>query len=269
MPLPTAIVTLSVISLAIILGSNSFFIPLAANIHTPPARVQERTNFSQDSSISSDNTTSTGSRTTLKTSFWYVGASSREETPNTGISSIIQVKSQNVTGVLSFWVSEALSNNFWAQVGYFINNSSEPIAFYQIWNLNNLTEIFTGTTAVTNGYHNFSMVLETGNLWQFALDSIPFGNFDLKANASNPDYPIYAMSEEGYVTSPFAFSEVLFSRAIQVVYQNAWHNATSATSFGDAWPIQGQQQSPKLAANEMLIGADPSQQVEGTFPRWD
>lgn len=189
------------------------------------------------------------------TSYWYVGASTTDSSLNAGVRSYIEVRSQqNSVGVISFWISEAFQNNLWAQVGYYIQNGSAPVAFYQIWSLTNRTEISTGTHSVSDGFHEFSIVYSTGTTWKFTLDSHVFGTYDIGTNNSATNYPIYAMSEEGYVTAPFAFSEVVFTRAIQISGAGSWINAASATSFGNSWGIKGNAQSSQLLANELVIG---------------
>ncbi len=189
--------------------------------------------------------------------FWYVGASVSDPSValNTGLRSLIQVKDQSVAGVLSFWASEAMSNNLWAQVGYYIDQGSRPFAFFQIWNLTDRSEVATGTTNVTDGTHLFSMTTSNGTMWSFSVDSQVFGVVDMHTSTSSPNYPIYAMSEESGVQNPFAFSQILFSSATQVLILGTWHNATSAKSFGNAWGVQGHEQNQEFVDNEIAVGA--------------
>lgn len=200
-------------------------------------------NVSQSNDTSNDN-------------YWYVGASSNDPSAesNQGVSSLIQVRSQNISGVLSFWVSESFPSNLWAQVGYYLQNASPPIAFYQVWNLTDRAELVTGTEAVSTGTHLFSILLSQSNIWSFAVDGTSFGSYDMKANVSSSLAPIYAMSEEGYVAQPFEFQQVVFLSAIQTLKSGAWTSVSYANSFGDAWGIGGHAQNSLLGQNELVVG---------------
>src|SRR5215467_11993025 len=80
---------------------------------------------------------------------------------NTGVQATIQVVSEQVTGCLSYWIGDDSAANIWGQVGYYLCDSSTPIAFYQIWNLNTYSVLVTGTTSVSTGNHQFSMYLQS------------------------------------------------------------------------------------------------------------
>ncbi len=193
--------------------------------------------------------------------FWYVGAASNDShaLSNQGVSTQIQVKNQQIQGVLSFWISETFPNNLWAQVGYYIQNSSSPLAFYQIWNLTIRQVLVTNTEPVALGTHTFSMMILQSNqtrstIWSFALDGQAFGFYDLGSNQSSATAAIYAMSEEGYTQHPFAFDPVLFSHAISVFKKGYWSDLSHANSYGISWGIQGQMQSAKFQADQFIVG---------------
>jgi hypothetical protein len=194
-----------------------------------------------------------------QTKYWYVGASSTDQalSSNTGIRSMIQVESQNVTGVLSFWVSEALSNDLWAQVGYYIENGSTPVGFYEIWNLTDNSEVGAGICHIDVGIHTFSITLGNGTEWNFGIDSQVIGKHDMHTSASSLVYPERAMSEEGYTSRPFAFSSVLFLSGMQVMKSGSWQNASGALSFGSSWGIIGHNQESGLSQDEFLVGSVP------------
>ncbi len=206
--------------------------------------------------------TSTNSR-----NYWYVGASSSdtELALNSGIRSMIQVKPQNVSSVLAFWTSEAMSNNLWAQVGYYINNGSTPVAFYEVWNLTDRSEMAAGINPIDGGIHTFSFVLSEGTDWNFCVDSVIIGSYDMQTNATDQNYPLNAASEEGYAQYPFAFSNVLFASAMQVLRNGTWLNVTDATSFGSAWGIQGTNQGASLSQNQFSVGQSDSVISNGTI----
>jgi hypothetical protein len=193
--------------------------------------------------------------------FWYVGAASTESQAlsNQGVSTQIQVKNQEIQGVLSFWISETFPNNLWAQVGYYIQNNSSPLAFYQIWNLTAREVLVTNTEPVALGTHTFSMVILHSNqtrstIWSFELNGRAFGFYDLGSNQSSSTAAIYAMSEEGYTQHPFAFDPVLFAHAILVFKNGYWSNLSHAYSYGNSWGIQGQMQSAKFHADQFIVG---------------
>lgn len=194
--------------------------------------------------------------------YWYVGAVSTSplSESNQGIRSSIQVTDQSVNeGVLSFWVSEAFNNNLWAQVGYYIQNGSSPVAFFQVWNLTERSELTTGTQSISIGVHTFAMqLIKQTNEWNFSIDGKSFGTYEMKANDSSSSYPIYAMSEEGYVFHPFSFDSVLFTSAIEVFKSGTWQPVSYAYSFGNAWGIQGNNQNPLLSDDELSIDGSSS-----------
>ncbi|MDG6902475.1 MAG: hypothetical protein JRM80_11040, partial [Nitrososphaerota archaeon] len=188
-------------------------------------------------------------------SVWWVGASSTDSSalPNTGVRGTIQVISQFIPNVLDFWVSDDLSNNEWGQVGYYLDASSTPIAFYQIWNLNTNTVLTSGTTSVTTGSHLFSMYLQAGTTWAFSLDGTVFGAYDMGASVSSSSYPVYALSEE-QATSVFSFPTVTFGPAMQVLKSGAWADVSVARSYGTVWGVQGAAQNPSMPRDEITVG---------------
>src|SRR5438132_4165375 len=109
--------------LAMILVASAFY---ASTIGTPSATTPVVSRFAATGATSS---------------VWWVGASSSDSSalPNSGVRGTFTVLSVPITGCLSFWVSDDLSNNVWGQVGYYICDSTTPTAFYQIWNLNTNT----------------------------------------------------------------------------------------------------------------------------------
>src|SRR2546426_7959558 len=123
-------------------------------------------------------------------SVWWVGASSVDSSalPNTGVRSTFQVITLPVVGCLSFWVSDDLSNNVWGQVGYYICDGTTPTAFYQIWNLNTNTVLSGGSSTVSIGAHTFSMYLQSGTTWAYAIDGTVFGTYNMGAAISSSTY---------------------------------------------------------------------------------
>ena len=191
--------------------------------------------------------------------YWYVGASSSNSTflQNNGIRSEIQVLPQNVSSFLAFWVSETMSNNLWGQVGYYIFHNSRPVAFYQVWNLSTKSEITSGTIDVSFGDHLFSMFLTKGTIFQFSVDSQKIGYYNMLTNGSSRTDPVFALSEEGYCSSPFSFEPVAFS-AMQVLQGGDWLRITSAESYGNAWGMAG------VAQSQFIVGGNYSSLLEGT-----
>ena len=203
-------------------------------------------------------------------SCWWVGASSTDSSalPNNGVRGTIQVASQQVNGLLSFWVSDQLSNNFWGQVGYYFYMSSTPVAFYQIWNMTSGVVMKSGTSSVSLGSHQFSMYLQSGTTWAFALDGRVFGTYDMHSSISSSSYPVYALSEEGYATSVFSFSPVTFLSAMEVLKSGTWSPVQLANSFGNAWGVQGAAQNSNLAGDQILVSTSMPALGAGTV-LWD
>ena len=198
-------------------------------------------------------------------SVWWVGAASTDSSalPNTGVKGTIEVISTSVTGCLAFWVADDLSNNEWGQVGYYICDSSTPTGFYQIWNLNTNTELFTGTTSVTTGTHTFSMYLQSGTTWAYALDGNVFGTYDMCASVSSSTYPVYALSEEE-ASSTFNFPSVTFGTAMNVMRSSSWSAVGYAKSYGTSWGVEGNAQSSSILNNEIVVGGSIGTLAAGT-----
>ncbi len=196
---------------------------------------------------------------------WWVGAASTDSSalPNTGVEGTIEVISTPVTGCLAFWVADDLSNNEWGQVGYYICDSSTPTGFYQIWNLNTNTELFTGITSVTTGTHTFSMYLQSGTTWAYALDGTVFGTNDMGASVSSSTYPVYALSEEE-ANSTFTFPSVTFGTTMDVMQSSSWSAVGYAKSYGTSWGVEGNSQSSSILSNEIVVGGSVGTLAEGT-----
>lgn len=204
---------------------------------------------------------------TASNSVWWVGASSNDASalPNTGVRGTISVADISVANgdVLDFWVADELSNSNWGQVGYYIMGGGLPVAFYEIWNLNTNTVLTTVTTSVSTGTHTFSMYLQSGTTWAFALDGKVFGTYNMGASSSSASYPVFALAEE-QAPSVFSFPSVTFSSAMQVLKSGTWSNVATAASYGTAWGVQGQVQNPSLASDEITVGTSVSSLPSGT-----
>lgn len=208
---------------------------------------------------------------------YWVGAQASDSAalPNTGVQTTIDVVSQQVTGCLSFWVSEEASSTTWGQVGYYICDGDTPVAFYQIWSSGSV--LVTGTTLVSAGYHQFSMYVQSGDTWAYALDGSVFGTYDMGANISSSTYPVQAMSEEGYVSGPWTPAQVEFGTAMQVLESGAWSSAQSAFSYSwpydcsssslSCWGLQGNLQNSSISVDAIVVGGN-SPQVAGGSPLW-
>jgi hypothetical protein len=200
---------------------------------------------------------------------WMVGVQStdRSALPNTGVRSVMQVITTQSSGSLAFWVSDDLSNNYWGQVGYFVSRGGVPVSFYQVWNLNSSSVVFEGSALTSAGFHTFSLYLKTGNTWDFAVDSLVIGSYDMRAGSSSTSYPVYAVSEEQSNVT-FAFPSVAFAPALQVLRNGTWGTVLSAASYGSVWGIQGTLQNSSLRAGDVVVGGNAEPIPAGT-PLWD
>jgi hypothetical protein len=108
----------------------------------------------------------------------------------------IQVINFATTGCLAFWIADGLPNNEWGQIGYYLCSGDAPVSFYQVWNLGSQTILAGGTGSITTGTHAFSMYLQGGTTWAYAVDGTVLGTFDMGAGTSSSSYPVEAFSEE-------------------------------------------------------------------------
>jgi len=199
-------------------------------------------------------------------SVWWVGASSTDASalPNTGVKGVIQVISTQVVGCLSFWVSDDLTNGNWGQVGYFICDGSVPTAFYQVWDLSTNTIIGGGSASVSLGAHSFAMYLQSGTTWAYALDGSVMGTYNMGASASSSSYPVYALSEEE-ANGVFAFPQVTFTSAMQVLQSGTWNAVQTAQSYGTAWGTSGHAQGDGLQNDQIAVGGSLASLSQGTL----
>ena len=248
---------------SLLTGEQSSIIP-SSNSNTTLAQ-QKRHEFAY---------TSSGSN------FYWVGASDSNSTDlsNSGVQSVIQVISTSVSSAcLSFWISDDAASNIWGQVGYYLcTGSTTPTAFWQVWNLNTSTELATGVTSVSTGYHQFSMYSATSsNTWAYTLDGSVFGTYNMGASVSSSSYPIQAFSEEGYVSSPYSPPEVQFSTAIQTMKSGSWYSPqTGSEPFGcgsasqSCWGVAGNLQNSSIPADSIVVGGGTPLLNAGTL-EWD
>ena len=214
------------------------FAGVSSGTHSLPVPHAVQTSFSTPSSV------------------WWVGAASTDSSalPNTGVRGTIQVIDFSTNNVFDAWVADDLTNNEWGQVGYYILSGGAPVAFYQIWNLNSNTVLTTGTAAVSVGSHSFSMYLQSGTTWAFALDGVVFGTYDMGASSSvSAGFPAYALVEE-QGTAVFSFPSVTFSPALQTRQGGAWGSVATAVSYGSAWGVEGHDQDSSLSSDEIVVG---------------
>ncbi|MDA4136272.1 MAG: hypothetical protein OK449_04645 [Thaumarchaeota archaeon] len=201
-------------------------------------------------------------------STWWVGAESRDSSAmsNTGVQASIQVISFPSTGCLAFWVADGLTNGVWGQVGYYLCDGDSPVAFYQIWNLNTYTILSGGTQGISAGTHVFSMYLQGGTTWAYALDGTVFGTYAMGASLSSSTYPVEALSEE-QGASVFSFPAVTFTTAMQAMNSNSWSPVRTGVSYGSAYGVQGTLQNSVLQNDAIIIGGSISSLPYGT-PVW-
>jgi hypothetical protein len=197
---------------------------------------------------------------------WLVGAMSTDPSalPNTGVRSTIEVVDFQTTGSLAFWVSDGLPNQEWGQVGYFLSGGGPPIGFYQVWNLTSDTLITRGTISVDTGNHTFSMYLQNGTTWAYAIDGNVFATYDMGASSSSLTYPVYAMSEEQANTT-FSFPAVSFGPALEILRSGSWSSVQSASVYGTTWGVEGSIQNNKLGANQMIVSGSLGGVPQGTL----
>ena len=197
---------------------------------------------------------------------WLVGAMSTDHSalPNTGVRSTIQVISAQTAGPLAFWVGDGLSNNVWGQVGYYLSGGGQPVGFYQVWNLSSDILITSGTASVNTGNHTFSMYLQNGTTWAYAIDGNVFGTYNMGASSSSTTFPVYALSEEQANTT-FSFPAVSFAPAMEVLRSDSWNPVQSARTYGIAWGVEGSIQNSELGPNQMIVGGSLSGVPQGTF----
>jgi len=211
--------------------------------------------------------------------YYYVGAEAATSAcsptcvpiTNTGAETQVQVVSQQVTGCLSYWISDDSKANIWGQVGYYICNGSTPVAFYQVWNLNTSSVLATGTTSVSAGSHFFSMYAQSGTVWAYALDGSVFGTHDMQSSVSSSTHPVQAVNEEGGVSAPWNPARVQFGTTILIERSGVWTPVTSAseawgcgTSQQSCWGVQGGSQNSALTADEVLVGGSAPPLASGT-----
>jgi hypothetical protein len=203
--------------------------------------------------------------------YYFVGAESfaASALSNLGIQGTIEVVTTQVTGCLSFWVADEMSSNtIWGQVGYYICNGATPVAFYQIWKSGSVS--VTGTTSVSTGSHQFSMFLQSGTTWAYALDGATFGTYNMGSSISSATQAVEALSEESYVSGPWNPPQVQFTQ-IQVLKAGVWSSVATGfepyactNSSYSCWGAQGNLQSSAVPPNGLAVGGSTPVILGGT-----
>ncbi len=213
------------------------------------------------------------STSTTYSGYYYVGADSEVASvySNYGVGATIQVISTQASGCLSYWVADDSSASIWGQVGYYLCNSSTPVAFYQIWNLNTNTVLVTGTASVTTGAHQFSMYSQSGSTWAFTLDGGILGTYNMGSSVSSSSYPVEALSEEGSVSAPWNPPQVQFSQIQVRSSAGAWSSVSTGfvpygcnSSSYSCWGDAGNMQNPSISTDSVLVGGSTSTILSGT-----
>lgn len=291
-PARARLVAFAVLSLTLALPSSRAMQPVAiatpnenglnpASVTHPPAFLSGGPSFQ-----------ATGSGTDT----YYVGAQEQDGgcepdsdcsfPVNSGAQTTIQVVSQQATGCLSYWIGDDSAANIWGQVGYYICNGSPPTAFYQVWSLNTYSVLATGTSPISTGYHQFSMYVASGTTWAYAVDGDVIGTYDMKSNSSMPAYPVQALSEEGYVGSPWIPAQVNFSSAIETLNLGNWSRSQVSTAYAggcgsdgsvgkagylapySCWGAEGNLQNSTIPAGSLVVGGDSPPILSGS-PLWN
>jgi hypothetical protein len=165
---------------------------------------------------------------------------------------------------LAFWVGDGFSNNLWGQVGYFISGGGSPVGFWQVWNLTSNVLVASGTTSVNTGNRTFSMYLQSGTTWVFAIDGNVFASYDMGASTSSTTFPVYALSEE-QANSTFPFQAISFAPAMEVLRSGSWSPVNSASAYGTAWGVEGSLQNGRLGMNQVVVGSSLARIAKGTM----
>ena len=205
--------------------------------------------------------------------FWWIGATSTKTSgiPNSGVQATIEVIQEPpgvAGGCLSYWTSDVLDNLIWGQVGYSlcdIPNYPEykRTAFFQVWDLSVGPEgemlVDSETTELSLGLHNFSMYLQSGTTWAYAVDGNVFGTYDMKATTATKPNAIDTLCEEGDgVVAAFAPPKVKVPIAMEVLNNGVWESASSAISYNSAGlsGVVGQAQDTNLTNDQLIIGGN-------------
>ncbi|MGO9709471.1 MAG: Ig-like domain-containing protein [Polyangiaceae bacterium] len=211
--------------------------------------------------------------------FWWIGAESTDTSaiPNSGVRATIQsVAYAPVGGCFDCWTSNMLSNQYWGQIGFSACDASVGpafTAFYQIWNTGvtpNVLLVDGETTAVTAGIHEFAMSVESGTVWQYALDGVVFGSYDMGSATADASYGVATLCEEGDgVAAPFVPPQVAMPASMDVLQSGTWGPAVAADVYNTAGlsGVYGHLQDAGLPDEAVIVGGTATYLAAGT-PLW-
>ena len=216
--------------------------------------------------------------------FWWIGAYSTDTSaiPNTGVqfsTQVVNTPAGATGGCFNVWTSDTLDNDMWGQVGFSAcDEAGEPeydsTAFYQIWNLavGNGGELLVAANSseLTVGLHNFSMYVDSGTTWAFAVDGNVFGVYDMKSATADVKEGVSTLCEEGDGIDA-AFVPPVLQMPITMEVRSStgltWGPADQAQVFNTAKlsGVVGHLQMPALANDQIIVGGSTPAFDAGTL----
>ncbi len=193
--------------------------------------------------------------------YYYVGAQVTDSNSysNHGLRAKLQVEDFDVS-TFSLWTAEEMGqHDLWAQVGWFGSNSG-PYAFVEIWNLSSYSIVNEVYRHVSVGTHIFTMKEKSpgSTIWIFMVGNKKFASYNMQSTTSDASsgYPIYTLSEEGYVNGPYNPPQFNVPIAIQYSNSGSWQYSAQAYVYGSNWGVVGNLQNSNIQLDAMLIGGN-------------
>jgi hypothetical protein len=217
--------------------------------------------------------------------FWWIGASSTQTSaiPNSGVqmeATVVTTPAGAAGGCFSVWTSDVLANDMWGQIGFSAcDDPGEPFydltSFFQVWNLavGSDGELLVDQESddITPGLHTFSMYVQSGTIWAYAVDGNVMGTSDMGSATGNAPYGVQTLSEEGDgVAAAFVPPSVPLPVAMEVRTGSTWGPATTALVVNTAGlgGVVGSLQDSTLADDQIIIGGD-SPTLAQDVPLWN
>jgi hypothetical protein len=217
--------------------------------------------------------------------FWWIGASSTQTSaiPNSGVqmeTMVVTTPAAAAGGCFSVWTSDVLDNDMWGQIGFSAcDDEGEPFydltSFFQVWNLAVGSDgellIDQESDDITVGLHTFSMYVQSGTTWAYAVDGNVMGIADMGSATASAPSGVQTLSEEGDgVAAAFVPPSVPLPVAMEVRSGTTWGPATTAIIVNTAGlgGVVGNLQDSTLADDQIVIGGD-SPTLSQDIPLWN
>ncbi len=195
---------------------------------------------------------------------WWTGAQSTATSgiPNDGVRTVMDaVDFIPDAGCFDCWTSEYTENGVWGQVGWSYcgpANQASFTTFMQVWSDAGIELVDQESSWITAGPHLFTMSLDAGTTWDYAIDGAIFASYDMGTATDDQPSSLETFCEEADgVVLAFNMPTTSVPVAMEVSNGGVWSPVDTGVSYespGNPTGVAGHAQDGSLADNQIVIG---------------